>query len=129
MRSLMFLLLAMLLGASVLTTSTASAQTFSSAVWRLVQLPGGKEIVPTSRYEIQFLSDGKVAIQADCGRATGYWDDSAGLQITITLTVDCSSGQAFLGYLAKTVRYTLSGDELILYAADSSEMRFEAAPI
>ena len=130
MRSLMILLLASVVGVSLLTTSPANAQTFSSAVWQLVELPGGKVIAPTSRYAIQFLSDGKLAIQADCERATGFWEgDSADLTITITLTVPCATAQAFLGYLAQTESFTLLGDSLTLHSPNGGTMKFEAAPI
>ena len=131
MRALIPLLVVVLVGASLLVAAPVRAQTFSSAVWQLVQLPGKSPLAtPSSIFTVQFLSDGRVAILARCDRASGAWK-SAGtlLTITITLNVGCTDGQTFLAYLAETESFALDDDTLTLHGAAAGDMVFRLAPI
>jgi len=118
MRTIIILLFAGFLAAGLLQASPAGAQTFTSALWRLEQMPGTTGFSPSSRYTIEFLSDGDVDVVADCNRASGPWEADSGtsgdIDITITSTAvaGCPSsypGQ-FLDRLDGADHFTFSSD-------------------
>jgi heat shock protein HslJ len=120
----------------------ARAQTFSSATWELARLPSvstsddfeaGKLLSDSdsSRYTIEFLSDGMVSVQVDCNDAAGHWTDDGEFDITITDSTfrSCSNdliGDDFLDQLNDVDGYSLSDDdeELTLYGP-AGDMLFE----
>ena len=119
------------------------AQTFSSATWELTFLPTesddddfdeGQSLTDSdsSRYTIEFLSDGTVSVQVDCNDAAGHWTDEDEFDITITDSTfrSCSSdrfGDQFLDRLNEADGYSLSDDdeELTLYGP-AGDTLFEA---
>jgi len=137
MRSGMISLVALVLVVAGLTVAVpARAQTFSSAVWQLDNLPGveGGNVTPSSRFTIQFRSDGTVAVQADCIRASGLWSGDLSITITQATIESCSVGEDFLVALDEEVTgYTLSGSTLRLHRGSSpsasSDIVLVAAPV
>lgn len=139
MRSLMILLLAVTVLAGLSLADPVRAETFSSSVWQLQELPDEPTFsgfTPSSRYRIEFLSDGTLEIDADCNQASGEWDaagDTSGtIDITITLTAvaGCPSptfqGQ-FLDLLEAVEDFEHDGDMLTL-SGDDGDLTFTSAP-
>jgi hypothetical protein len=131
----MISLVALVLVVAGLTVAVpARAQTFSSAVWQLDNLPGveGGSVTPSSRFTIQFRSDGTVAVQADCIRASGLWSGDLNITITQATIESCSVGEEFLVALDEEVTgYTLSGSTLRLHRGSdtSRDIVLVAAPV
>ena len=138
MRALIAALMALAVGAIILIPAGSSrAQTdapLEGTVWQLVSLPDGTTIseVDRSRYAFQLLSDGTVAIQADCNRAKGVWsasgDDSSGdldIRIAFSMLAQCpsstSQGFPFLLSLDEAIHYNVDTDTLRLARPDSRQ--------
>jgi heat shock protein HslJ len=141
MRSWLMLLLAVVpIVLGLVSAETTRAQSFSSAVWQLDDISGPltAQVEPSSRYTVQFRSDGTVSIQADCNRASGLWTGgTTSLDVTITLSTPttCPSGsfgRTFLQALDGATGYSLSGTRLTLpYEANGTtgSMVLVAAPV
>lgn len=90
--------------------------------WQRFQGGDGAEVVPDdpTRYTVQFLEDGTVAVLADCNQGTGsYTVDGSQIAIDqiITTLVGCppgSLGTEFLGYLDEAVTYVVREGKLAL---------------
>jgi heat shock protein HslJ len=73
-----------------------------------------------SRYTVQFLADGNLAIGADCNRVTGTYSrgpSQLSIQLGATTLAAClgdSQADTFLADLSNTVTYVMSGDNLVL---------------
>jgi len=138
MRTLIAALTVLVVGATVLF-SAGSSRAQSDAplietVWQLTALPDGATIIEAdrSRYAFQLLSDGTVAIQADCNRAKGVWsasgDTSSGdldIRIAFSMLAGCSSptsqGYPFLLALDEATEYSIDANTLKLARPDSRE--------
>jgi len=135
MRSwLIFLVAVVFVVAGMTMAVPARAQTFSSAVWQLDNLPGvvGGDVAPSSRFTIQFRSDGTVAVQADCIHASGLWSGDLSITITQATIENCSVGEGFLAALDEDVTgYTLTGNTLRLQRerSTSGDIVLVAAPV
>ena len=142
MRTLLTFLCAMAiafsLGVASIPASPVRAQSLLSAVWELRQLPDESAMSDaSSRYTIQFFSNGTVSVQADCNSATGRWGgelDGGPLDITITLPTlagcPTTRGLRFLDFLDQVDSATLSWPRLTLsIPLEDMDMILEAAPI
>jgi hypothetical protein len=134
MRSwLIFLVAPVLVVAGLTVAGPAGAQTFSSAVWQLDNLPGVDDVTPSSRYTVQFRSDGTIVVQADCLRASGLWSGDLNITITQATLGSCVLGEEFLLALDEDVTgYTLNGSKLLLHRGSPSTSRdivLVAAPV
>jgi heat shock protein HslJ len=111
-------------------------------VWQLVSLSDSATIdsADRSRYASQLLSDGTVAIQADCNRAKGVWsssgDASSGtldIRIAFSMLAACSSsdsqGFPFLLALDEATGYRINGSALELARPDGREAVLTKAPL
>lgn len=87
MRAIIILLFAGFLAVGLSQSSPARAQTFTSTIWRLEQMPGTTGFSPSSRYTIEFLSDGDVDVVADCNRAAGPWFANGAMSGDIDITI------------------------------------------
>ncbi len=100
-------------------------------VWSLTSFPGVGTIAEPGRYTVQFMTDGTVAVGADCNRAGGVWSGGDGaIDITVTLSTlalcaEGSLGDSFVQALDAATGYTLSGGFLKLYGP-AGEMTFTA---
>lgn len=90
-------------------------------VWSLTSFPGVGAITEPGRYTVQFMTDGTVAVGADCNRAGGVWSGGDGaIDITVTLSTlalcpEGSLGDPFVQALDAVTGYTLSGNSLTLH--------------
>jgi heat shock protein HslJ len=114
-----------------------SALSLVGTVWQWQQTHMSDDTIITAndpgRYQIEFLSDGRVNIKADCNTVLGTYQ-TTGDQLTITLgpstLVGCppdSQADIFLQQLSNVNAYLFAGDALILNIQfDAGGMRFAA---
>jgi heat shock protein HslJ len=140
MRSLTILLVVAAL-AGLAFTAPVRAQPLewlTAHVWQLETLPDEDDFTPSSRYTIEFLSDGEVEIEADCNRASGFWEaeadstDSGTISVMITFTAvgGCSSPSfegTFLDLLEEAERFAFEDEETLTLSGDNGEMTFAPA--
>lgn len=113
------------------------APTLTDVVWQWVKsvAPDGSTLtVPTpERYTVTFLTDGTLAIVADCNTGSGaYRRDGANLSIgpIATTLIACppdSLDARFTAELQQVTAYRLSDGELILTLKDGGRMHFTAS--
>lgn len=113
--------------------SASEAASLPPVVWELVELPGidGEpvEITEPERYTIQFLPDGKVAIQADCNRAGGgvtVGDGSvefALLASTLALCPPDSRAEPFMAQLTGTKDFSFDDEGALILEGEQGAMR------
>jgi heat shock protein HslJ len=103
----------------------AAVQTLSgppAGVWTLVDFPG-VGAVSEPRYTIQFQSNGRVDILADCNRAGGSWSGGDGvlsMAVTTSTMAFCppdSISQPYLVALDGVSGYTVLDATLVLHGA------------
>jgi heat shock protein HslJ len=105
--------------------------------WQLVEasLADGTVHTPDdpSRYTIQFLPDGTVAMQADCNSGGGTFEidgsmlSMPALRTTLIACPEDSLGDQFGLWLSEVTSFELTDDALILSLTDGGTLRFEAA--
>lgn len=92
-------------------------------VWQWVESQSGDDSVVTakdpSRYTIEFMSDGKVQVKADCNRGMGQAKvDGHAIDIVVATTrmacPDDSQANDFLMYLDQSVSYVIRDGKLAL---------------
>ena len=103
-------------------------------VWELVELTtddsGPGAIAEPSRYTVQFLPDGMVAIGADCNRVAGtYAIDGTSLRITLkasTLALCPADSQAepYLGALQAAASFAFANDGHLVIDGKQGTLRF-----
>jgi len=139
MRALIAALIVLAAGVFVLVSAGSSRAQPTNAplvgtVWQLVSLPDSSTIDQDDRslYAFQLLSDGTVAIQADCNRAKGVWSASGGessgtldIRIAFSMLAACSSSESqgfpFLLTLDEATAYSINGSNLELARPDGRE--------
>jgi heat shock protein HslJ len=132
--------MAAVLAAGVLAAGAGAAQPPPGLggrwTWQGTQMNDGATFAPDdpSRYTLELLPDGRVAVQVDCNRGTGsYTLDGNRLTIgPLAMTrAACpagSLGDTFARQLGAVASYALRGPDLYLeLAVDSGAMRFVAA--
>jgi heat shock protein HslJ len=66
-------------------SSPSTSPKLDGTVWQLVKFQGGDDKTPTpddgSKYTIQFMSGGQLAVRLDCNRGRGTWTSSGENQI------------------------------------------------
>ena len=105
--------------------------------WQLVEasLADGTVHTPDdpSRYTIQFLPDGQVAIQADCNQGGGMYEidgmslSMPALRTTLIACPDDSLGNDYGLWLSQATSFELTDEALILSLEDGGTLRFQAA--
>jgi heat shock protein HslJ len=115
--------------------ASGSGQQLMGTVWKwtATQMNDGSKATPDdpNKYLIEFLADGRVAIQADCNRVAGTYTAN-GNQLTIvpgpTTLAACppgSLGDEFVKQLGNISSYLFNGENLILeIKLDSGTMTF-----
>ncbi len=107
--------------------------------WQETLMSDGARIMPQApeRYTIEFLSEGRVQLRADCNRGRGSYETGDDGRITLgpiaTTKMLCprdSQDTAFLNGLANVGSYKIaSADELwLMIRFDSGTMRFRGLP-
>lgn len=107
--------------------------------WQWIWFGSGAEEFDVDKpelYTVQFSSDGRVAIQADCNRGTGPYtlaEDNritlGPIGVTMMLCPDQSLDTRFLGALEQVVLYFQKDGDFFLEAPISSgTLRFRKAP-
>lgn len=104
-------------------------------IWELVELTVGQdqaeEIAEPARYTVQFLPDGKLAIGADCNRATGGYEAADGtlkiglLASTLALCPPDSRSEPFLGVLQGSTSFVFDDDGYLLLEGDGGALRLQ----
>lgn len=113
-----------------------STGALTGSLWKWVEFQDSAGKIVSSgdptKYTLEFLSGGKVAVKADCNTGTGvYQVNGSMLTITIqTLTLDaCQPGSLssqFVQYLGNVVSYVFRDDNLYLALKfDSGIMEFQ----
>jgi heat shock protein HslJ len=104
--------------------------------WTTTQMNDGSSRTPSdpNRYLVEFLADGRVAVQADCNRVAGtYTVDANRLAVTLgpSTLAACppgSLGDDFVRQLGNIGSYFFKGENLILeIKMDSGSMIFAAS--
>lgn len=114
---------------------TVVAPQVTGEVWKWVGTEGAdpSSVERPSLYTLEFLSDGRYSVRADCNSGSGSWSSE---KATFTITggpmtlAACSEGSLdarFLELLAQVSRADREGDRLTL-SAGSASMVFEAMP-
>ncbi len=143
MRSRLILMVAVLLAAaSLLPTSSASAQDVPSEApapaippipWQLTAYPGVGASIEPGLYTVHFLPDETVNIRADCNWVAGFWSGANGaLDVTVTMTTvaECPAGsleEPFVQALDEATSYTFADDMTLIITSPAGEMRFTPA--
>jgi heat shock protein HslJ len=124
---------------SLIVESAGSGPQLTGVVWQWQQTAMNNDdtFVPAdpANYTIEFMSDGTVAVQADCNQVSGGYTLD-GSQITITLgpstmaaCPEGSLGDQFVKNLGEANRFLFDGDDLIISLMfDSGSMRFSPTP-
>src|SRR5688500_1294769 len=139
MRALIAALIVLAAGVFVVVSAGSSRAQPTDAplvgtVWQLISLPDSSTIDQDDRslYAFQLLSDGTVAIQADCNRAKGVWSASGGessgtldIRIAFSMLAACSSSESqgfpFLLTLDEATAYSINGSNLELARPDGRD--------
>ncbi len=127
------------------TEETAEAETEAAAgdltgqVWQWVEVndpvQGSQSVANPENYQIEFLPEGGLNIQADCNMGTGsYTAEDGSLSIslgamTLAMCQEGSLGDEFVNHLSAAAAYSISEDGHLLLdkAADSGTMTFQPA--
>ncbi len=104
-------------------------------VWRWERLtgPGAIDVDRPGNYTIEFRTDGRYAVRADCNTGSGGYaaeGDSLTLQPAATTMKACPDGsldRTFLAALAGVGRWTLEREQLVLHVADGRTLVFSAS--
>ena len=143
MRSRLILMVAVLLAAaSLLPTSSASAQDIPSEApapaippipWQLTAFPGVGAGIEPGLYTVHFLPDETVNIRADCNWVAGFWSGANGaLDVTVTMTTvaECPVGsleEPFVQGLDEATSYAFADGMTLIITGPAGEMRFTPA--
>lgn len=125
-------------GPTAVETMPAEAP-ITGVVWQWTEsLYGdGSSNVPTdpSRYTIEFLEDGNVALRADCNRVAGTYvleDSSLSIMLGPSTMAACppdSQADIFTRDVSAAASYVMDGEDLVIsMKLDTGTMRFVAAP-
>jgi heat shock protein HslJ len=112
-----------------------TASPLVGVIWKWQQFQSNDDSVQTpadpDQYTLEFMTDGSVAIQADCNRALGtYTLDGSLLDIeigpvTLAFCPEGSLSEEYLRLLGDVVAYVFEGDDLFLDVKfDSGTMKF-----
>ncbi|MFN8377536.1 MAG: META domain-containing protein [Anaerolineae bacterium] len=117
---------------------TAAAPTLTGTVWEWTGTTTPVETITVSdptRYQVEFLEDGSVALQADCNRAFGSYTttEDGGLTIqvigsTMAMCPPDSQADQFIQQLSNSAIYFFQDGNLFIdQAMDSGTMQFRPA--
>ena len=121
------------------TIASAAEPTLGGRVWAWqgTQLVGNERIVPDApeRYTIEFQSDGRAQLRADCNRGGAGYAVGANRSLTMTpaatTKMGCPSGSKgteFVRELAEVGGYDFGdGDLVLMLKSNAGAMRFKAA--
>jgi heat shock protein HslJ len=121
--------------ASEVTGSAAGGAGLAGVVWKWEQFLGSDDtkvvVDDPTKYTLEFLAEGQVAVQADCNSGGGVYTVE-GSQLTIeiqrltrAMCLPGSLSEQYLQYLGEVVSYVLDGDKLALSLRyDSGIMTF-----
>lgn len=105
-------------------------------LWQQTQDNSGQVITPPdpTRYTLEFMADGSVAVQADCNQGSGSYtasDDTLDIGQLVTTLMACPAGSQdteFLRQLDEIVSYLFQDGNLYLeLPVDSGSMQFAPA--
>ncbi|MBW8636266.1 META domain-containing protein [Hoeflea sp. WL0058] len=114
----------------------ANAAELTGTSWRLVEIQSMNDTVARpenpSRYTLEFLPDGRVAIQADCNRGAGAWTNDGGqlqfgpIASTKAMCPPSSISEIYLSQFEWVRSYVMEDGHLFLATmADGSIIEFE----
>lgn len=104
--------------------------------WFAFQNPIGNTVIPSpDQYTVDFMSDGTLAVKADCNRATGTYtaqDGSITIKMgpmTMAMCAPGSLSDQFVSRLSNAAVYFFQGDDLLIdLFADGGTMGFSENP-
>lgn len=115
----------------------AAGSPIPPVTWQLVEasLADGTVHTPDdpSRYTIQFLPEGEVAIQADCNQGGGGYEidgfllSMPALRTTLMGCPEGSLGSEYGFWLSQVTEFELTDEALVLSLEDGGTLRFEVA--
>jgi uncharacterized lipoprotein YbaY len=112
-------------------TTTSTTTVGGSEVEGILWQWDNTTVTDPSRYTIEFLGDGSLAVQADCDRSRGSYTIGgatltiSGMAITLTACPGVSQDRAFLEQLSSVNGFHREGETLVLtHSVDPSEMNF-----
>ncbi len=120
-------------GKNVRKQQVPSEGRLQSVVWKLIQFDG-QSIEAADKYELTFLSTGRIAGVGECNRYFGPYqviNANGGIKIgpvasTMMACLDGGIESPFFGMFEKITLYQFDGDKLYLFEGNTSRAIFQA---